>query len=86
MLISFAQNAHDEDTKNQISRHIALALPRLMSKYAADGKKIAHILVLPQLINLSAYTDLRMSKVRYIAICFPNHKIINWANVMNIGI
>ncbi|KAG2176292.1 hypothetical protein INT43_005526 [Umbelopsis isabellina] len=56
------KNTHDEDTKNQISRHIALALPRLISKYAADGKKITHILVLPQLINLSAYTDLRMSK------------------------
>lgn len=55
--------ATEEDTKNQISQHLAQTLPRLMTKYAADANKIAEILVLPQLINLSAYTDLRMPKV-----------------------
>jgi hypothetical protein len=38
-------------------------LTRLMSKYAADANKIAKILMLPQLISLSAYADLRMPKV-----------------------
>ncbi|CAO3681863.1 unnamed protein product [Umbelopsis ramanniana] len=52
----------DEETKNNVSRYMAQMLTRLMSKYAADANKIAKILMLPQLISLSAYTDLRMPK------------------------
>ncbi|KAI8577651.1 hypothetical protein K450DRAFT_251103 [Umbelopsis ramanniana AG] len=52
----------DEETKNNVSRYIAQMLTRLMSKYAADANIIAKILILPQLISLSAYTDLRMPK------------------------
>ncbi|KAG2187271.1 hypothetical protein INT44_004956 [Umbelopsis vinacea] len=56
------KTAADEETKNNVSRYIAQMLTRLMSKYAADANKIAKILILPQLISLSAYTDLRMPK------------------------
>ncbi|CAG8546027.1 2319_t:CDS:10 [Diversispora eburnea] len=46
----------------EISRTMITILPRLLTKYAPDPGRIVEVLRVPQLMNLSVYSDLRMLK------------------------
>ncbi|KAJ7595027.1 hypothetical protein C8J56DRAFT_1013025 [Mycena floridula] len=50
----------EEAVANDITRSLIKALPRLFIKYQTDKNKIANVLILPTLINLDLYLEMRM--------------------------
>ncbi|CAG8473952.1 9680_t:CDS:10 [Acaulospora colombiana] len=51
-----------DETRAEISRTMITVLPRLLTKYAPDAGRIAEVLQIPQMMDLSVYSDLRMQK------------------------
>ncbi|CAO3637260.1 unnamed protein product [Cunninghamella echinulata] len=49
-----------EETRNNISRHLAPLLPSVLLKFGDDSDKIRPLIYLPQLMNLNVYLELRM--------------------------
>ncbi|TFK29563.1 hypothetical protein FA15DRAFT_632012 [Coprinopsis marcescibilis] len=50
----------EENVVNDITRALIKALPRLFIKYQADPHRIAEVLLLPPLLNLELYLEMRM--------------------------
>lgn len=50
----------DEDnTKEEVTRAMIVALPKLLAKYRTDAPRIADLLLLPQVMDLEMYTELQ---------------------------
>ncbi|EPQ32336.1 uncharacterized protein PFL1_00532 [Pseudozyma flocculosa PF-1] len=50
----------DEDTtKEDMTRAVMPTLPKLLAKYRTDAPRIADLLVIPQIIDLEMYTEMR---------------------------
>lgn len=49
---------------NDITRELIKALPRLFIKYQTDQNRIANALLIPSLMNLDLYLEMRMISVR----------------------
>ncbi|KAI1311320.1 hypothetical protein EDD11_003465 [Mortierella claussenii] len=49
-----------DDLSNEVGRHCIEILPKLFSKYGVDAGRIRFVLVIPQLIPLNVYLDMRM--------------------------
>lgn len=58
----------DEGAAAEQTRVLIKALPKLFAKYHADSMRMADLLLLPQLIKLDMYLELRMANVGSIAI------------------
>ena len=54
----------DESVTNDITRELIKGLPRLFIKHQTDQKRIADVLMLPTLMNLDLYLEMRMIAVR----------------------
>ncbi|KAK9701553.1 cohesin complex subunit [Basidiobolus ranarum] len=52
----------DNDARDAISRHLVSALPTLFAKFSPDANRAAQVVMLPQLMNLDIYNELRMNK------------------------
>lgn len=50
--------------QTEMTRVLMKALPRLFAKHQADERRIAEVLLIPQLMSLDMYTDMGMTKVR----------------------
>lgn len=48
---------------NDITRELIKALPRLFIKYQTDQNRIANVLLIPTLMNLDLYLEMRMISV-----------------------
>ncbi|KAI8068989.1 hypothetical protein BDF21DRAFT_465946 [Thamnidium elegans] len=51
-----------EENKNEISRHLVRALPRLLSKHSDDAVRMTQLVSIPAIMNLSVYSELRAEK------------------------
>ena len=49
---------------NDITRELIKGLPRLFIKHQTDQNRIADVLVIPTLMNLDLYLEMRMITVR----------------------
>jgi cohesin complex subunit SA-1/2 len=56
----------DESVANDITRALIKALPSLFIKHQTDQKRITNILILPTLMNLDLYLEMRIIPVRYL--------------------
>ncbi|KAF9983279.1 hypothetical protein BGZ75_005267 [Mortierella antarctica] len=54
------QKAHLDDVKNEVARYCVDVLPQLFLKYGVDADRIRSVLIIPQLISLNIYLDMRM--------------------------
>ncbi|ORX93238.1 hypothetical protein K493DRAFT_338370 [Basidiobolus meristosporus CBS 931.73] len=52
----------DTEARDAISRHLVNSLPTLFAKFSPDANRAAQVVMLPQLMNLDMYNELRMSK------------------------
>ena len=57
------QKAHLDDVKNEVARYCVDVLPQLFLKYGVDADRIRCVLIIPQLISLNVYLDMRMLTV-----------------------
>lgn len=48
-----------------MTRALIKGLPRLFVKYQTDDIRIAHVLLIPTLMNLDMYLEMRMMTVRF---------------------
>lgn len=53
---------HD-DLVNEVGRFCVGVLPQLFLKYSVDSSRIRSVLVIPQLMPLNVYVDMRMTTV-----------------------
>ncbi|TKY87817.1 hypothetical protein EX895_003398 [Sporisorium graminicola] len=51
----------EDNTKEDVSRAMISALPKLLAKYRTDAPRIADLLLLPQVMDLEVYTELQES-------------------------
>lgn len=51
-----------EENKNEISRHLVQALPKLLSKHSDDTTRMSQLVCIPALMNLSVFSELRAEK------------------------
>nr|WJN25060.1 sister chromatid cohesion subunit [Tranzscheliella williamsii] len=49
----------DDTSKEDITRAMIAALPKLFAKYRTDGPRIADLLLLPQIMDLEMYTEMQ---------------------------
>nr|WJN25059.1 sister chromatid cohesion subunit [Sporisorium sorghi] len=49
----------EDNTKEDVSRAMISALPKLLAKYRTDAPRIADLLLLPQVMDLEMYTELQ---------------------------
>ncbi|KAF9558489.1 hypothetical protein EC968_007086 [Mortierella alpina] len=54
------QKAHLDEVKNEVARYCVDVLPKLFLKYGVDADRIRSVLIIPQLISLNVYLDMRM--------------------------
>ncbi|KAF5348797.1 hypothetical protein D9756_009780 [Leucocoprinus leucothites] len=54
------KKGEEETVANDITREIIKALPRLFIKYQTDQHRIANVLLIPTLMNLDLYLEMRM--------------------------
>lgn len=54
----------DEAVASDITRALIKGLPRLFVKYQTDPGRMSDVLLLPQLMNLDMYLEMRMMTVR----------------------
>ncbi|KAF9430609.1 hypothetical protein BGZ76_000777 [Entomortierella beljakovae] len=52
--------AQQEETMNEVGRFCIDIMPQLFTKYSVDAARVRYVLVIPQLIPLNIYLDLRM--------------------------
>ncbi|KAF7978768.1 hypothetical protein HWV62_44804 [Athelia sp. TMB] len=55
-----AKKGEDETILSDITRALIKGLPRLFVKYQTDEVRIAHVLLIPALMNLDMYLEMRM--------------------------
>lgn len=53
----------EENVSNDITRALIKGLPRLFIKHQSDPDRIAELLILPTLLNLDLYLEMRMITV-----------------------
>lgn len=53
----------DETVMNDITRELIKGLPRLFLKHQTDQNRIADVLLIPPLMNLDLYLEMRMITV-----------------------
>lgn len=59
----------DEDTAvSDLTRALITGLPRLFIKYQTDENRISAVLLIPPLMNLDLYLEMRMMNVRRLEI------------------
>jgi cohesin complex subunit SA-1/2 len=54
----------DESSVSDITRALIKALPSLFVKHQGDQTRIVHVLLIPQMMNLEVYLQMRMIAVR----------------------
>ncbi|XP_006455307.1 hypothetical protein AGABI2DRAFT_121237 [Agaricus bisporus var. bisporus H97] len=54
------KKGEEENVSNDITRELITALPRLFIKYQTDQIRIANVLLIPSLMNLDLYLEMRM--------------------------
>lgn len=68
----------DEDSvSNEITRALIKGLPRLFVKYQSDQSRIADVLMIPTLLNLEAYLEMRMIAVSVQPVHCPRTRKLN---------
>ncbi|PCH37402.1 hypothetical protein WOLCODRAFT_84248 [Wolfiporia cocos MD-104 SS10] len=55
-----AKKVKDEELSSNITRALIKAMPRLFVKHQTDESRMADVLLIPQLINLDLYLEMRM--------------------------
>ncbi|KAI0698963.1 hypothetical protein C8T65DRAFT_719862 [Cerioporus squamosus] len=55
-----AKKADEDNTSSDITRALIKALPRLFVKHQTDESRISDVLLIPQLMNLDMYLEMRM--------------------------
>ena len=60
----------EENVSNDITRALIKGLPRLFIKHQSDQNRIAEVLVLPTLMNLDLFLEMRMISVCFRGTCF----------------
>lgn len=48
-----------EENKNELSRHLVQALPKLLAKHSDDTNRMTQLVCMPSIMNLSVYSELR---------------------------
>lgn len=67
----------EETTANDITRALIKGLPRLFVKHQTDQNRIADVLLIPTLMNLDLYLEMRMITVRVLSFSQPiDHKLM----------
>lgn len=51
-----------EENKNEISRYLVQALPKLLTKHSDDTTRMSQLVCIPALMNLSVFSELRAEK------------------------
>ena len=54
----------EETFATDMTRAVINGLPRLFAKHQTDNNRIADVLIIPQLMNLDMYLEMRMIPVR----------------------
>jgi cohesin complex subunit SA-1/2 len=62
----------EENVSNDITRALIKGLPRLFIKHQSDPNRIAELLVLPTLVNLDLYLEMRMITVSSFPFLHPS--------------
>lgn len=60
---SQAEQGGDESVASDITRALMKALPKLFVKHQTDESRMADVLLIPQLMNLDLYLEMRMMTV-----------------------
>ncbi|KAK7678058.1 hypothetical protein QCA50_018999 [Cerrena zonata] len=55
-----AKKGEEETVTSDITRALIKALPRLFMKYQTDESRMANVMLIPQLMNLNEYLEMRM--------------------------
>jgi hypothetical protein len=55
--------AHQDEVSNEVGRFCVGLLPQLFLKYSIDAVRVRSVLVIPQIVPLSVYLDMRMLAV-----------------------
>ncbi|KAA1471951.1 hypothetical protein DENSPDRAFT_148019 [Dentipellis sp. KUC8613] len=55
-----SKKAEDDTVSSDVTRALIKGLPRLFAKHQTDEKRIAEVLLIPQLMNLDLYLEMRM--------------------------
>ncbi|KAL5478298.1 IRR1 [Sanghuangporus weigelae] len=56
----FGKKGEDEAVASEITRELINALPRLIAKHQTDESRIANVLLIPELMNMDLYLEMRM--------------------------
>ena len=62
---NISSQSEEDTTASDITRALIKSLPRLFAKHQADEKRIAEVLLIPQLMNLDLYLEMRMMTVMH---------------------
>lgn len=57
----------EENISNDITRELIKGLPRLFIKHQTDQNRISDILLIPTLMNLDLYLEMRMITVSFVS-------------------
>jgi len=60
----FALQGDEETVVSDLTRALIKGLPRLFIKYQTDENRISEVLLIPPLMNLDLYLEMRMINVR----------------------
>ncbi|OCB88288.1 hypothetical protein A7U60_g4590 [Sanghuangporus baumii] len=57
---AFGKKGEEEAVASEITRELINALPRLIAKHQTDESRIANVLLIPELMNMDLYLEMRM--------------------------
>lgn len=73
----FLPQGDEETVVSDMTRALIKGLPRLFIKYQTDENRISEVLLIPPLMNLDLYLEMRMMNVRRHPISVS---VIEWNN------
>lgn len=64
---NIVNQGEDEVVSSDITRALIKGLPRLFVKHQTDENRMADVLLIPQLMNLDMYLEMRMMTVCFLS-------------------
>lgn len=69
-----------EKAIEEMTNHVAPALPQIIAKFQTDAVKVAELIEIPQHFDLTCYVTNRMEHVRTLRLIYNNSILQNWLN------
>ena len=74
---SQSKQGEDESVASDITRALMKALPKLFVKHQTDESRMADVLLIPQLMGMDLYLEMRMMTVRVLRDGY-HRKVLMW--------